>query len=109
MSSAERLGRDGEVAGVAGLAYQAIDLASKALTEAIDGADAGSHAARMQRVKEIIQADQSELAFLWEIRQRDFYGDSTLGAPRELPTAEQVQRALAVARSLIDRIAAAVS
>jgi hypothetical protein len=102
--SAERLAGEREVAGAAGLAFQAIDLASKALTEAIDGTDAGSHRARMQRVQQIIQADQAELDFLWEVRQRDFYGDPALGAPRQLPTQEQVRTALSVARKLIDRI-----
>jgi hypothetical protein len=58
----------------------------------------------MQRVRQLIQADESELNFLWEIRQRDFYGDAALGAPRELPTDEQVREALSVARKLIDRI-----
>jgi hypothetical protein len=42
----------------------------------------------------LIQAEQAELDFLWEIRQRDFYGDSSLGAEREIPTDDQVRSAL---------------
>lgn len=60
----------------------------------------------MQRVRDLVQAEQSDLDFLWEIRQRDFYGDPFTGAPRDLPTAEQVRRALALARTLIDKIEA---
>jgi HEPN domain-containing protein len=104
LASAERLGNEGGVAGAAGLAFQALDLAAKALTAAIDGADAGSHRARMARVRELTQAQQSDLDFLWEIRQRDFYGDSSLGAPRDMPTEDQVREALALARSLVERI-----
>jgi len=63
----------------------------------------------MQRVRQITQADQAELDFLWEIRQRDFYGDAALGDPRELPTDEQVWTSLIVARKLIDRIAQALA
>lgn len=94
---------------MAGLAFQAIDLASKALTEAIDGTDPGSHRARMRRVQKLIQADQADLEFLWEIRQRDFYGDVTLGAPRQLPTEEQIRSSLSLAKNLIDRIAQALA
>ena len=63
----------------------------------------------MQRVRQIIQADQAELDFLWEIRQRDFYGDAALGAPRGVPSDEQVRTSLSVARKLIDRIAQALA
>lgn len=98
------IGSERDVAGVAGLAFQALDLASKALTEVIDGTDPGTHRARMHRVRELVQADQSELDFLWFIRQRDFYGDVSLGAPRDLPTEEQIRRALTLARALVDRI-----
>ncbi len=58
----------------------------------------------MDRVRALIQAEQSELDFLWEIRQRDFYGDSSLGARREMPADDQVRSALALARSLVERI-----
>ncbi len=62
----------------------------------------------MSRLQALIQAEQSELDFLWEIRQRDFYGDTSLGSPREMPTAGQVRKALALARSLVDRIGQAL-
>lgn len=58
----------------------------------------------MDRVRALIQAEQSELDFLWEIRQRDFYGDSSLGAGRAMPADDQVRSALALARSLVERI-----
>jgi len=93
-----------EMVGVAGLAFQAVDLATKAIMEAIDGADAGSHRARMQRLTEIVVADQDDLDFLWDIRQRDFYGDPSPGRALDLPAGEQVRQALTLARSIVERI-----
>ncbi|MEX2245709.1 MAG: HEPN domain-containing protein [Dehalococcoidia bacterium] len=105
LASARRLFGQGEVSGVAGLAFQALDLAAKELTDAIDGADPGSHQARMKRLQALIQADQEELGFLWNVRQRDFYGDASAGEPRDLPTRPEARRALAIAGRNIEKIA----
>jgi HEPN domain-containing protein len=93
-----------DIAGIAGLAFQAVDLAGKVLTAEIDGEDAGSHRARMIRTQEIVRTQQGKLDFLWNIRQRDFYGDDYAGGPASTPTTAQVKRALNIASEIIERI-----
>ncbi|MHB8515857.1 MAG: hypothetical protein ACYC9X_12185 [Dehalococcoidia bacterium] len=90
----------GDAPGATGLAFQAADLAMKALTIAIDGSDAGSHQARMRRARQLVEADPSALELLWETRQRDFYGDAMVGGDVQLPGDAQVREALAVAAAL---------
>lgn len=109
LASAIHLDAIGDAPGAAGLAFQAADLAMKALTIAIDGSDAGSHHARMQRARELLEADPAALRLLWETRQRDFYGDASAGDEMRLPSEEQVREALSVAARLIDRIGATIA
>lgn len=93
-----------DVAGAAGLAFQAIDLASKTLTEQIDGADAGGHQARMKRVQKIIRVRQTDLRAAWRARQRDFYGNTVIGGEAEPLSREEVVRTLSVAREIVRQI-----
>ena len=88
--------------GAAGLAYQAADLACKVLLIMLDGSDIWSHEARRQRLSELLGVDAGDLALLHRTRQLDFYADTAPGAPFELPTAEESQRAIMIARRVID-------
>jgi hypothetical protein len=109
MNGAELLHRErADVAGMAGLAYQAIDLASKALTEAIDGSDAGSHRRRMRRTATLVDRKVESLDFLWSVRQREFYGDAEPGEERQLPTVKQIADAVVLARSILTDIEGAL-
>lgn len=96
--------RPDDVAGVAGLAYQAVDLAMKVLTLEIDGSDAGGHRARMERTQQLVQVEDRQLAFLWEVRQRDFYGDVSRGGASSTPASAEVIRALDIATGIVDSI-----
>jgi len=89
LASARDLHQQGDLAGVAGLAYQAFESAVIALTEEVNGADPGSHAARRSRAKELLSSHQEKIDFLWEVRNVDFYGNPQINQPkRELNKAE---------------------
>jgi hypothetical protein len=90
--------------GAAGLAYQASDLASKVLLMKLDGADIWAHAAKEERLAELLPVDAADLRFLHKVRQLDFYADPSAGAPFALPTADQVQRAATIARQVVDAV-----
>ena len=76
----------------------------KVLTIELDGADAGNHKSRMQRTQGLVQTRDRELAFLWRVRQLDFYGDTAPGGSMQLPSAQEIARALDIASEIIDRI-----
>jgi hypothetical protein len=90
--------------GAAGLAYQASDLATKVLLTKVDGADIWAHAAREERVAELLPVTAADQRFLHKVRQLDFYADPSAGAPFALPTPEQVQRAVTIAREVINAV-----
>jgi hypothetical protein len=92
------------VPGAAGLAYQAADLATKVLLVKVDGADIWAHAAREERVAELLPVSATDLRFLHKIRQLDFYADPSAGSPFAVPTAEQVQRAITIARDVVNAV-----
>lgn len=104
LAAAESLVRDDNLTGAAGLAYQAFDLAAKALTQAIDGADPGTHRGRMRRAERLLTKHTEKLDFLWEVRQKDFYGDVTPGGVQELPEPAQVAAALRIVREILQEI-----
>ena len=80
----------------------------KVLTTELDGADAATHRSRMQRTQELVQAQDRELAFLWRVRQQDFYGDTTPGGSMAIPSPEEIARALDIASEIIERIDSAL-
>ena len=104
LRSAQSLVRDGNVTGSAGLAYQAFDLAAKALTQASNGNDAGGHHRRMRRAQRLLTTHADRLDFLWELRQRDFYGDVRPGAGQELPKPEEVEEAVTIVEAILTEI-----
>lgn len=53
-----------DLAGVAGLAYQASESALIALTLEKDGVNAGTHAARRQRAKELLAQHRDKIDWL---------------------------------------------
>jgi HEPN domain-containing protein len=91
--------------GVAGLAYQAANLAIKVLLVQVDGSDTWLHAARNQRAGELLAIDADDLSLLHHTRQLDFYTDTTFGGEPALPEPGDCQRALAIARLVVDAVA----
>lgn len=103
-SAAQSLASQRNLTGAAGLAYQAFDLAAKALAQALDGADPGSHRSRMLRAQRELTRHEDKLVFLWEIRQKDFYGDVRPGGRQGVPTEEEVADAIAIVGDILEDI-----
>jgi len=104
LKAAQSLAAEEDIAGSAGLAYQAADLASKALAQAIDGSDPGSHRGRMRRAQQLLNTHTDKLDFLWELRQKDFYGDVSLGGAPGTPSNDEVREALSIVQEILSEI-----
>ncbi len=104
LRSARTLLAQGDLAGVAGLAYQAFESALIALTRAMDGANAGSHGARRERAKTLLAEHRGKIDLLWEVRNVDFYGNPRLGAPRRKLTRGEVEEALGTIEDIFTAI-----
>lgn len=102
MAAVETL--DPVAAGRAGTAYQAANLAVKALLAEVDGGTPWQYGERETRAGELLGIDASELAFLHHVRQMDFYADTGFGGGTALPTAEECDRALKLARQVVDAV-----
>ena len=103
LRSARELFDHGDLAGVAGLAYQAFEAAMIALTININGSDAGSHSARRERAKELLGPDRDKIDFLWEVRNIDFYGNPKLNSPKRDLVEEEVKEALDTVERIIEK------
>lgn len=104
LAAAQSLVQERNSTGAAGLAYQAFDLASKALAQAIDGTDPGTHRGRMRRAQRLLTKHTDKLDFLWEVRQKDFYGDTSAGGARALPLDQEVEQALMIVGDILREI-----
>ena len=90
--------------GAAGLAYQAANLAMRALLVEVDGTDIWQYEKKNERVAELLDIPASDIALIHHVRQLDFYGDTGFGGETALPTAEECDRALKLARRVIDAV-----
>ncbi len=72
LKSAKDLYEQGNLAGVAGLAYAAFESANMTLTDKINGKDYRSHNLRRERAKTLLKKHQDKIDILWEIRNIDF-------------------------------------
>jgi hypothetical protein len=90
--------------GAAGLAFQASDLAAKVLLMKVDGADIWAHAAKEERIGELLPVKSNDLRFLHKVRQLDFYADPSAGSPFSLPEPDQVRRAVSIARDVVNAV-----
>ncbi|NYZ77214.1 hypothetical protein H0O02_02770 [Candidatus Micrarchaeota archaeon] len=84
LDSAETLYNEGDLAGVSGLAYQALESAIIAFNKIVKGKDVASHQFRMETAKRIFSGYSEKLDFLWEMRNIDFYGNVKPGIDAEL-------------------------
>ncbi len=105
--------------GAAGLAYQAAELAVKAVLIELDGSDPWSDEQRYQRAYELLGIDPADLRFMHTVRLRDFYAHATrmttdsgavaYGLPLELPSEGDAQRCVQLARRVVDGAIAVMS
>ena len=94
MESARYLLSQDDLAGVAGLAYQAFESALISLTSVINGSDSRTHAGRRKRAKVLLSNHRTKIVLLWEVRNVDFYGNIHLDLPRRKLTKEEAVDAL---------------
>lgn len=86
LKSARELYEQGELAGVAGLAYQAFESAMMALAKE---KDRPNHAYRCRLAVELLHTSQESINKLWEARNVDFYGNEKIGqTAREIELSE---------------------
>lgn len=103
LESAEHLFDEGDLAGVAGLAYQAFESAIIAFNKNAKNKDVSSHRNRIETAKRIFSDCSEEIDLLWEIRNIDFYGNIKPGVDAEL-NKEKVKSALSSVREMVERI-----
>ena len=104
LQSAELLFEKGDMAGVAGLAYQAFESAIMAFNKIVKGKDIPSHKYRSKTAKEIYSEHFEELDFLWEMRNIDFYGNRKPGKDEDAHLEkEKLEKSLTTVRDIIEK------
>jgi len=101
LGTARRSFERGDLAGVAGLAYQAFESAVSYLLEEVNGHDQGTHQGRRRRALELIGGTRDELQFTFTARNIDFYSNAERGGPKRNLTQEETVRALGIAEGFI--------
>ncbi|MBI5459226.1 HEPN domain-containing protein [Methanobacterium sp.] len=104
LKSAEDLHEQGDLAGVAGLAYAAFESAIMSLTDKINGKDYHSHRLRKERAKEMLSKHEDKMDFLWEVRNIDFYGNVKLGSSKREISPQEVENGLKCVKEIIVEI-----
>jgi HEPN domain-containing protein len=104
LKSAQDLFEQGDIYGVAGLAYQAFESATIALLKKMNGYDRKSHFSRRKRAKEILKRYRDEIDIIWELRNIDFYGNIVVGEGKREIKKDEVEKCLDIIREMIDEI-----
>lgn len=104
LKSAKDLYEQGDMAGVAGLAYAAFESATMTLTGKINGKDYRSHNLRRERAKTLLKKYHDKIDLLWEIRNIDFYGNIRIGSPKREISQEDVEEGLNAVENIIEEI-----
>ena len=89
---------------MAGLSYQAVEMAATLLIEMVNGTDPGDHLERRARASELMRLCRKELDDLWEARNIDFYGNVSPGRPRRRMNREEARESLDQASRLIEKV-----
>ena len=104
LKSARDLQTAGDLAGVAGLAYQAFESAVIALSLHVDGANGGTHESRRRRAKSLLMQHRRQIDRLWETRNVDFYGNRRALEPKRNLTDVDAQEALKSVEEIIAQV-----
>lgn len=104
LKSAELLYNEGDIAGVAGLTYQAFESALMAFNKIVKGKDIPSHKYRMKTAKELYSEHFEEVDFLWEMRNIDFYGNIRPGDDVEPDLKkEKLKKSLETVKDIVEK------
>lgn len=104
LKSARSAYATGDIGGVAGLSYHALEAAASFLIETINGHDPGGHGGRIRRVSELLSICNSELHRVWLARNVDFYGNENIGEPKRLITMGEAKDALETTERVLEEI-----
>ncbi len=104
LKSARDLYEQGDIAGVAGLAYTAFESAIIALTRKLNGQDYANHHLRRERAKVLLKKYQDKIDILWEVRNIDFYGNVKIGPKKRELTPNEVEDGLNVVERIIEEV-----
>ena len=104
LKSAKDLHEQGDLSGVAGLAYAAFESAAISLAGKINGKDPGNHTKRRERVKKELNKYQDKIDLLWDVRNVDFYGNEKIGYPKREITEKEVGEGLNAVEKIIEEI-----
>ena len=104
LKSAKDLLEKEDYAGVAGLAYQAVESAIIALTEKINGKDKTGHYSRRKRAQEILDLSKETLNKLWSSRNIDFYGNERIGGEKKELDMEDIKESVDKAEEIIGKV-----
>ena len=104
LKSARDLYEQGDMAGVAGLAYTAFESAIIALTKKRNGRNYATHYLRRERAKVLLKKYQDKIDVLWEVRNIDFYGNVRIGSKKRELTQDEVKDGLNVVERIIEEI-----
>ena len=102
LKAAEHLYGYGDMAGVAGIAYQSFESAIMALNKK-HGKDKPSHVFRRDEAKKFISDFEEKIDLLWEFRNIDFYGDIEKGKEKEL-NKDQIKESLEIVKKVIELV-----
>ena len=104
LKSAKDLLEKEDYAGVAGLAYQAVESAIIALTEKINGKAKTGHYSRRKRDQEILDLSKETLNKLWSSRNIDFYGNERIGGEKKELDMEDIKESVDKAEEIIGKV-----
>ena len=104
LKSAKDLYEQGDLAGVAGLAYASFESATMTLTDKVNGKDYKGHNLRRERAKILLKKYQDKIDLLWEVRNIDFYGNIKIGTPKREISEEEVESCLNAVENIIEEI-----
>lgn len=104
LKSAKDLLEREDYAGVAGLAYHAVESAIIILTEKINGKDKKGHYSRRKRAREILDLSKETLNKLWSSRNIDFYGNEKIGEEKKELEIEEIKESVNKAEKIIERV-----
>ncbi|MEW5896406.1 MAG: HEPN domain-containing protein [Nanoarchaeota archaeon] len=103
LRSSEGLLEREDLAGVAGLAYQALESGIVALTKSKKEKDKPEHVYRRKKIEELINISQKIIQKIWEARNIDFYGNVRFGEEAKELTREEAGEALNTVKEIIQK------
>ena len=104
INSARNLFENGDLAGVAGLAYQAVEAAIMHLTDNLKTEQNSIHTERRKKAEILLKLSKETLKSLWFARNIDFYGNEKIGGEEKELDKRDIQKSLEQAESIIQKV-----